>query len=85
MNAGGTGLVSVTNDEFEDESPDWSPDGTKIVFTLLTPDYHPDIWTIDVDGSNATNLKPDAEWETSPDWSHDGTKILFWSGEDYGR
>ena len=34
MNADGTNETNVTNDHAnEDESPDWSPDGTKLLFT----------------------------------------------------
>jgi Tol biopolymer transport system component len=56
--------------------PKWSPDGSKIVFAK-----HPDIWVMDADGSNATDVtSSNCGSGTScseASWSPDGTKILF--------
>jgi TolB protein len=53
-------------------SPAWSPDGTKIAF-----DTSGDVWTIEPDGSNLTNLTNDSAGYIDPVWSPDGTKIAF--------
>ena len=49
----------ITNSPLEHEAyPDWSPDGTRIAFSRFdTGDY--DIWTMDPDGINQTNLTHD--------------------------
>jgi len=59
----------------------WSPDGTKIVFEA-SPEAssHGDIFTIDADGEQLTNLTDNMRsggGSADPVWSPDGTKILF--------
>ena len=56
-----------------DRGPTWSPDGSKIAF--YTIDY--DIFSINADGTGATNLTNSAEPEMQPAWSPDGSKIAF--------
>ncbi len=54
--------------------PKWSPDGSKILFTI------PDVWhlyTIAPDGSNLTQITDFRS--NNADWSPDGTKIVFQS------
>ena len=53
--AGGTGLVNLTRDGAEDKFPAWSPDGKKIAFASMRTGNH-DIWVMNADGSNPTNL-----------------------------
>jgi TolB protein len=76
MNADGTGRILVTTNS-NDGEPTWSPDGTRIAFTRGGC-CDSDIYAIDVDGSDETNLtnNPDRE-EFAPDWSPDGTTIAF--------
>jgi hypothetical protein len=59
-----------------DEAPDWSPDGTKIVFHSLRDDTY-EIYVMDADGSNETRLTTTTAHERRPVWSPDGTKIVF--------
>ena len=51
MNVDGSNPVNLTNNEAEDVSPAWSPDGTKIAF-VSTRDSQQDIYVMDADGSN---------------------------------
>ncbi len=55
-----------------DQSPAWSPDGTKIAFSAGA-----DIYVADADGRNGRNLTRSHHIEVSPTWSPDGTKIAF--------
>ena len=79
MNADGTGLVNLTNAlaNLQQTEPNWSPDGTKILFA--SDDGH--LWVINADGSNATQLTftgPEGyALNHQPDWSPDGTQIVF--------
>lgn len=57
----------------------WSPNGKKIAFTSTA---NPDIYVIDVDGSDLTRLTDDPATDARPDWSPDGTRIAFTSNRD---
>jgi Tol biopolymer transport system component len=72
MNADGTGLTNFTNDPASDDSPAWSPDGTKIAFRSNR----------NADGSGVIALTADSATEGRPAWSPDGTKIAYASDRD---
>jgi TolB protein len=64
--------------------PNWSPDGSKIVFTTVVdptsqgsdlPEQS-DLWVVDVDGSNRTSLTKGAFRNMQPVWAADG-RIYF--------
>lgn len=63
-------------------SPAFSPDGRQIAFMSGRPG-HPEVYTMDADGSNAQLLTDYAFGETSyrasPDWSPDGRTIAYQS------
>jgi Tol biopolymer transport system component len=95
MNADGSEIIQLTKspysllwsligiDTLGDGQPDWSADGSRIVFIsgrnngLMTRvDY--DIFTMDQDGSNIVNLtRAHGNTEMRPAWSPDGTRIMF--------
>jgi Tol biopolymer transport system component len=60
--------------------PDFSPDGTKIAFNgAPSGSTNVDVWVIDADGSNLTQLTTAPGPDRFPVWSPDGTKIVFQS------
>ncbi len=72
----GTRLTETTQDGFG--SPDWSPDGTKIVFDSYREGAD-GIYVMNADGSGETLVSN--RGGRDPAWSPDGTKILFGTGD----
>ena len=55
-----------------------SPDGQKVIFTLLTDVYSPsEIWVVNADGREANKLIDIAGTASLFAWSPDGTKVAF--------
>ena len=81
INVDGTGLHRLTENSASDYGPDWSPDGSRIVFTSAR-DGDDEIYTMSPDGSNLQQLTGNDASDSSPTWSPDGTRIAFASGRD---
>ncbi|GAB4429140.1 MAG: hypothetical protein Kow0031_09570 [Anaerolineae bacterium] len=86
MNADGSGETFVTSSLliFID-GPKWSPDGTKLIFSGVADVAKvrsPDIFTINLDGTNLTNLTNSTSADSNAAWSPDGSKIAFSSTRD---
>ena len=82
MNTDGTNRIKLTRGN----TPSWSPDGTKIVFSFGLGRFRgdvSDIYIIDANGANRVNLTQGRHKQNSaPAWSPDGTKIAFTSYRD---
>lgn len=59
-------------------TPDWSPDGQKIAFEGGL-EGKLNIFTIDIDGKNLTQLTDEEYNDERPVWSPDGKRIAFFS------
>ena len=64
------------------ETPVWSPDGSKIVFTSVRDGNQADIYVMDADGSNEVRITTNPGSDSNPTWSPDGSKIAFESDRD---
>jgi TolB protein len=68
MNADGTNVRQLTDNDIHDEGPSWSPDGRRIVFTSGPGDLEGDIYVMDADGSNRLRIMDSPGRDESPDW-----------------
>jgi TolB protein len=68
--------IQLTDNEYDEYAPDWSPDGQQIVYTSYQQG-NGDIFVMDRDGSNPSQLTATAENDGAPAWSPDGKRILF--------
>ena len=82
MNADGSNQTRLTNNPRSDTSPEWSPDGTRIVFRSLR-DNNVNIYVMNADGTSQTRLTNFTEDYdvVSPIFSPDGMRIMFLYGQ----
>lgn len=80
MNADGSGQAQLTFDPTpKDQTPEWSPAGTQIAYTVDASPTAPggDIWVMNADGSDQHPITSGPEREYGPVWSPDGMQIAF--------
>jgi TolB protein len=56
--------------------PDWSPDGTRLVYTRIVGGVY-DLIVMNADGTNKVNITDDAKSQGRPAWSPNGQWIVF--------
>lgn len=69
-------ILMLTEDDHDDRSPDWSPDGKKIAFSSNRRDFVYQIWTIDPDGRGLSQLTLGGGAKLAPFYDRDGKEIL---------
>jgi uncharacterized repeat protein (TIGR01451 family) len=74
----------LTTNNAVDDSPSWSPDGSRIAF-MSERDGNREIYVMQADGSNQTRLTRNPAQDEMPAWSPDGQRIVFVSNRDGNR
>jgi Tol biopolymer transport system component len=73
----GTNVRQLTNDQFRDRGPAWSPDGKRIAFYSDRSGTY-EIWTINVDGSGLRQItNTPAANRSGALWSPDGSRLAY--------
>jgi len=66
----------LTNWPTHNFCPAWSRDGTKIAFAQSMPNSRPEIFIMNIDGSEKTRVTENEDGETLPSWAADGKSLL---------
>jgi serine/threonine protein kinase len=90
INLDGTNLHQITESPWGACQPDWSPDGTRLVYTapceVNRETYRGSgLLLINADGTNPVSLPVQGIGDYDPAWSPDGKKIAFTSLRTNGR
>lgn len=78
MNADGSNMQQLTEDENSDFDPKFSPDGERVAFTSLRKGYA-NIYCLNLDGFTITQVTSGKYMDFMGSWSPDGEKIVFTS------
>ena len=70
------GELSRLTDEHGSE-PEWSPDGSQILFTSFRDGFGNNAWAMSADGSDQHNLFPSEFNDFQHSWSPDGGRVVF--------
>ncbi|MGY6653783.1 DPP IV N-terminal domain-containing protein [Amycolatopsis sp. TRM77291] len=73
----GRGLRQVTSGPAVEDSPSWSPDGGRLVFSGTGEDPAGDLYIVPAGGGQPTRLTNDPGADTQPAWAPTGSRIAF--------
>lgn len=81
VNPDGTGQTSITSTAGGNTEPNWSPDGSTMIFTT-NRDGNNEIYRMNGDGSSPLNLSKNSASDGAPYHSPDAASIVFVSNRD---
>ncbi|MDX1493290.1 MAG: DPP IV N-terminal domain-containing protein, partial [Longimicrobiales bacterium] len=78
-------LTQLTTPLETDWDPEWSPDGTQILFSSFRNGVNDHVWVMNADGTGQQALTSTAEQNVYASWSPDGSQIVFSAGSGASR
>lgn len=75
-------ITRLSDNTYYDGQPDWSLNGTQVVFASTRSASNPDIFIMRIDGTNVFRVTDDAATDDDPVWSPDGRQLVFESTRD---
>ena len=73
----GSDRQRLTNNSWDEVSPSWSPDGSRIAYVSYAAEG-PRVYTMTPDGADKRNIAPSVESSFQPPvWSPDGSRLAF--------
>jgi Tol biopolymer transport system component len=84
MDKDGSNQQQLTNLEGDELLPDWSPDGSRIVF-VAEGDGNAEIYAVDVTTKSTIRLTNNKVIDFSPSWSSNGKSVAFTSEDPKKR
>ena len=82
MDADGGNQRNLSNSDFDEWDPSWSPDGKQVALVSIKDGFGMGIYVVDADGANQQRLTDELSHEWAPAWSPDGERIAFVSDRD---
>jgi Tol biopolymer transport system component len=85
MHSDGSNVRRLTNNPGQDQTPRWSPDGSRIVFGSFRGGAPRELYIMNADGSDQRRLTSLGTSPGLPDWSPDGSRIVFHAARGDGN
>lgn len=73
----GAPLLLTQDTAFRKSNPAFSPDGKRVAYQKFTIGGNHDIWLMDADGKNQTQLTTDPDGDVFPNWLPQGDKVIY--------
>ncbi|MBU0595685.1 hypothetical protein KJ567_03265 [Candidatus Bipolaricaulota bacterium] len=78
MNADGSEITQLTNNDISDQHPILSPDGTLIAFNSSAPGRQDfDLYIMNADGTDVRRITTATDHDEYPSWSSDGQQLVY--------